>query len=202
MIDDKTIKSLYDGKPTLLEWLKRVEDQLEELKKVANFDALTANNVKVNGDLTAENINVSGTLTASHSSIGNMHAGNGNFDELLVRDTSVSKAIYLHELTLNIGNQLLLEKTYLSINPNPYSSLADIFAHSSENNLGHNEIFTYRRGTNYYPIIYFFSIGANGAVQKGLSIDYDTLALNSVANSDIASMTITDRVLGSWGAGA
>lgn len=29
MIDDKTIKSLYDDKPTLLEWLKRVEEWLK-----------------------------------------------------------------------------------------------------------------------------------------------------------------------------
>ena len=183
MIDDKTIKSLYDGKPTLLEWLKRVEAQLEELKKVTNFDALTANSVEVNGKLNAQKI----------------HAGRGEIDELLVKDMPVSKALYLHKLTLNMGGTLL-EKTYLSTNPNPYSNLADAFANASENSLGHNEIFTSRYGTTYYPVLYFFNIGANGAVQKGFSIDYDTLALNSVADSDISSMTITDRVLGGWSA--
>ena len=183
MIDDKTIKSLYDGKPTLLEWLKRVEEQLEELKKVTNFDTLTANSVEVNQKLNAQRV----------------HAGYGNFDDLLVKGNRVSKALYLHKLTLNMGGTLL-EKTYLSVNPNPYASLADAFANASENSLGHNEIFTSRYGTTYYPVLYFFNIGANGAVQKGFSIDYDTLALNSVSDSDIASMTITDRVLGNWGA--
>ena len=183
MIDDKTIKSLYDDKPTLLEWLKRVEEQLEELKKVANFDVLTANNAEVNQKLSAQNI-------LSHK---------GEFDELLVKGNLVSKAIYLHKLTFNIGGQIL-EKTYLSANPNPYSSLADAFANASDNSLGHNEIFTSRHGTTYNPVLYFFNIGSNGSVQKGFRIDYGTLALNSVPDSDIASMTITDRVLGSWGA--
>ena len=183
MIDDKTIKSLYDDKPTLLEWLKRVEEQLEELKKVTNFDTLTANNAEVNQKLSAQNI----------------LSRKGEFDELLVRGNPVSKAVYLHKLTFNIGGQIL-EKTYLSANPNAYADLADIFAHSSDNDLGHNEIFTSRYGSTYYPVLYFFNIGANGAVQKGFSVDYDALALNSVAESDIASMTITDRVLGGWGA--
>lgn len=51
MIDDKTIKSLYDDKPTLMEWLKRVEAQLEELKKITNFDTLTANSADIKADL-------------------------------------------------------------------------------------------------------------------------------------------------------
>lgn len=51
MINEETIKSLYNDKPTLLEWLKRVEAQLEELKKITNFDTLTANNVEVNQKL-------------------------------------------------------------------------------------------------------------------------------------------------------
>lgn len=183
MIDDKTIKSLYDDKPTLLEWLKRVEAQLEELKKVANFDTLTANNAEISQKLSVQNI-------LSHK---------GDFDELNVKGNPLSKAIYIHKLTFNIGGNAL-EKTYLSTNPNAYASLADVFANSSENTLGHNEVFTHRHGTTYYPILYFFNIGANGVVQKGLSIDYGTLALNSVADSDISSMTISDRVLGGWGA--
>ena len=183
MIDDKTIKSLYDDKPTLLEWLKRVEEQLEELKKVTNFDTLTADNVEVNQKLSAQNI-------LSHK---------GEFDELLVRGNPVSKAIYLHKLTFNIGGQIL-EKTYLSANQNAYASLADVFAHASDNTMGHNEIFTSRHGTTYNPVLYFLNIGSNGVVQKAFSIDYGTLSLNSVSDSDIASMTITDRVLGSWSA--
>ena len=194
MIDGKTIKSLYDDKPTLLEWLKRVEEQLEELKKVTNFDTLTANNVGVNQKLTANNVGVNQKLDAQ-----NIHAAKGNLDELLVKDVSVSKAVYLHKLTFNIDGQLL-EKTYLSTNPNPYKNLADIFAHSAENNLGHNEIFTSRSGATYFPMLFFFNIGENGIVQKGFNIDYDTLGLSAIANSDIASMTITDRVVGSWGA--
>ena len=51
MINEETIKSLYNDKPTLLEWLKRVEAQLEELKKITNFDMLTANNAEINQKL-------------------------------------------------------------------------------------------------------------------------------------------------------
>ena len=183
MIDDKTIKSLYDDRPTLLEWLKRVEAQLEELKKVTNFGTLTADNIVVSQKLEAQNI----------------HAGKGEFDELLVKDAPVSKAIYLHKLTFNIEGDLL-EKTYLSTNPNPYANLADVFAHESENNLGHNEIFASRSGSNYYPIVSFFNIASNGVVQKGFKIDYRTLKLNPVADGDISSMHITDAVVGRWNA--
>lgn len=46
MINEETIKSLYDDKPTLMEWLKRTEELLEDLKTGLTTKELNADNAK------------------------------------------------------------------------------------------------------------------------------------------------------------
>ena len=46
MINEETIKSLYNDKPTLMEWLKRTEELLEELKTGLTTKELNADNAK------------------------------------------------------------------------------------------------------------------------------------------------------------
>ena len=46
MINEETIKSLYNDKPTLMEWLKRTEELLEELKRGLTTKELNADNAK------------------------------------------------------------------------------------------------------------------------------------------------------------
>ena len=113
MIDDKTIKSLYDGKPTLLEWLKRVEAQLEELKKITNFDTLTANNAEINQKLLVK--------------------GNPVAKAIYVHKISWKY----------VSNTANVFKYYLSTKPTPYSGMADIFSHKNDTDLSTSEVVEY-----------------------------------------------------------
>lgn len=168
MIDDKTIKSLYDDRPTLLEWLKRVEAQLEELKKAMDFDTLTANNI---------------------------HAGKGEFDELLVKDKPVAKAVYVHRLTLYYDDEAGPEKCYISTKSEPYASLADAFADQSSTSLSYCEVFgSSTDGT--FLLIYF---GTDGSIL--FAVQLSAGATGSFEAIDISKIRFSkDEVVGRWNA--
>ena len=180
MIDDKTIKSLYDDKPTLLEWLKRVEAQLEELKKAGNFDTLTANNVEVNQKLNAQNI----------------HAGKGELDELLVKGNPVAKSIYVHKISWRyVSASPNVYLYYLSVNPIEFHSKADVFSHKNETSLRTSEIVEY--GDN--SAIVKFS--PTGAVLNALAIGATSKGgVNTFAMDPNAFDFVKDEVIGDWGA--
>ena len=113
MINEETIKSLYNDKPTLLEWLKRVEAQLEELKKITNFDTLTANNAEINQKLLVK--------------------GNPVAKAIYVHKIS-------WKYRSNTANVF---KYYLSTKPSPYSNMADIFSRKNDTSLNTSEVVAY-----------------------------------------------------------
>ena len=179
MINDETIKSLYNDKPTLLEWLKRVEAQLEELKKITNFDTLTANNVEVTQKLDTQNI----------------HAGKGELDELLVKGNPVAKAIYVHKISWKyVSNSPNVYLSYLSTNPTPYSSKADIFSHKNETSLSNSELIEYGDKS---AIVKF---SPTGAVLNALAIDSTSHGgVDTFAMDPNAFDFVKDEVIGDWG---
>lgn len=191
MIDDKTIKSLYDDKPTLLEWLKRVEAQLEELKKVTDFDKLTANNVEVKEDVNANNLEAknavkTNTLTAEDATIKRV---TGDFN---VNGNPICRNIYIHQITWNYVGANVTKK-FLSTKPTPYSSMADIFSHKNDTSLSTSEVVEYGETS---AIVKFSSTGVVlSAVAIGVvEGDEDTFAMNA-GGFDF----VKDEVIGDWG---
>lgn len=85
MINEETIKSLYNDKPTLLEWLKRVEAQLEELKKELNADNAKFGNLEITDKLTFSGSELKGvqpTLTCHYvklKDVSNNHVISADF---------------------------------------------------------------------------------------------------------------------------
>ena len=97
MIDDKTIKSLYDDKPTLLEWLKRVEAQLNEIKSIVKTDAFETGV-----------LNVTGNATINKASIKDVQIMNAEFSGDLINAQST---LYYHFITFfddSEGNAIYL----------------------------------------------------------------------------------------------
>lgn len=170
MINEETIKSLYNDKPTLLEWLKRVEAQLEELKKITNFDTLTANNIEVK-----ESASV-----------------NGNFN---VNGKSVCRNLYVHKISWKyVSNSPNVYLCYLSTNPTPYSSKADIFSRKNETSLRTSEIVEYG---DQSAIVKF---SPTGAVLNALAIGATNQGgVNTFAMDPDAFDFVKDEVLGGWG---
>lgn len=206
MIDDKTIKSLYDDKPTLLEWLKRVEAQLEELKKATNFDTLTANNVEVKEDVAANNLEaknavVTSTLTAEDATINNrLSVEEANFSgdvevhgEFLVGGNPISKAIYIHKISWKyVSSSPNVYLYYLSVNPLEYDSLSDIFAHKNDTNLSYSELAEFMgdsaiiRFAGTGAVLSCVSITGTGGQASMTAIDKNMLVFNK------------DEVIGLW----
>lgn len=178
MIDDKTIKSLYDDKPTLLEWLKRVEAQLEELKKITNFDTLTAE------DATIKTINGTDGEFAGDVEV---------HGEFLVGGNPTSKAIYVHKLGLRYrpDSTATMFKYYLSTNSNDYDSLADIFAHEDDTSLGKCELFEYKG----HCAIFIFT--STGSISKWIEVGASSSQPVSIMNGDSA-VFVNDEVVGYW----
>ena len=165
MINEETIKSLYNDKPTLMEWLKRVEAQLEELKKITNFDTLTANNAEIN-------------------------------QKLLVKGNPVAKAIYVHKISWKyVSNTANVFKYYLSTNPSPYSSKADIFSHKNDTSLSTSEIVEYEDKS---AIVKFSS---TGAVLSAIAIGEASKAgvVDTFAMDPNSFDFVKDEVIGGWG---
>lgn len=204
MINEETIKSLYNDKPTLLEWLKRVEAQLEELKKVTNFDTLTANNVKVKEDMAVGGIlrgnevdfqsaSIQGTAYAARGLLGSASV----FNDFSVKGKPVSKAIYLHKLYMkHIPNATMPTMVchYLSINPVAYTSMADIFAHKNDTTFKRCELFEY---LDCSAVVIFTNLGA---VTKVIVVDVSD---NNVIPTAATASDITfvkDEVVGLWNA--
>lgn len=195
MIDDKTIKSLYDDKPTLLEWLKRVEAQLEELKKITNFDKLTANSLEVK-----EDVGIGGFLNGNEAnfengvSFQNGVSVNGDFS---VNGKPICRNIYVHKIswkyTSTSPNAYL---SYLSIKPTPYSSMADIFSHKNETDLSTSEVIDF---DDRSAILKLSDMGmVLGAVAIGVNSDgnEDMYSLHADAFN---SGFVKDEVIGGWG---
>lgn len=169
MINEETIKSLYNDKPTLLEWLKRVEAQLEELKKVTNFDALTTNNIEVK-----ESASV-----------------NGNFN---VNGKSVCRNIYVHKISWKYtSNTANVFKYYLSTKPTPYSNMADIFGHKNDTDLSTSEVVEY----NEQSAIVKFS--STGAVLSAVGISASNGNVSTFAMLPGGFDFAKDEVIGGWG---
>lgn len=176
MINEETIKSLYNDKPTLLEWLKRVEAQLEELKKITNFDALTANNVEVFDTLTANNVEVN--------------------QKLLVKGNPVAKAIYVHKISWKyVSSSPNVYLCYLSSKSTPYSSKADIFSHKNETSLSTSEIVEY---SDRSAIVKF---SPTGAVLSAIAIGEASKAgvVDTYAMDPNSFDFVKDEVIGDWG---
>lgn len=196
MIDDKTIKSLYDGKPTLLEWLKRVEAQLEELKKITNFDALTANSLEVK-----EDVGIGGCLNGNEAnfengvSFQNGVSVNGDFN---VNGKSVCRNLYVHKISWKYGsNSLNAYLSYLSTKPTPYSSMADIFSHKNETDLSTSEVIDF---DDRSAILKLSDTGiVLGAVAIGVNPDGDE-DMYSLHADAFNSGFVKDEVIGGWGA--
>lgn len=218
MIDDKTIKSLYDDKPTLLEWLKRVEAQLEELKKATNFDKLTANNAEVKEDVNANNLEaknsvVTNTLTAEDATIKgrldghnayfdgvstfdsdvNLNADVGVYGQFTIGDSNVSKAIYVHKISWQyVSASPNVYLYYLSVNPVAYASMADIFAHKNDTNLSYSELAEFMGDS---AIIRFTG---NGAILSCVQITGTGGQAAMTAISASSLVFTKDEVVGSW----
>ena len=192
MIDDKTIKSLYDDKPTLLEWLKRVEAQLEELKKITNFDALTANSLEVK-----EDVGIGGFLNGNEAnfensvSFQNGVSVNGDFN---VNGKSVCRNLYVHKIswkyTSTSPNVYLC---YLSTKSTPYSSMADIFSHKNETDLSTSEVAEY----NEQSAIVKFS--STGAILNAIGISANNGNVSTFAMGSAMFEFVKDEVIGGWG---
>lgn len=170
MINEETIKSLYNDKPTLMEWLKRVEAQLEELKKITNFDTLTANSVEVK-----ESASV-----------------NGNFN---VNGKSVCRNLYVHKISWKyVSATPNVYLCYLSTNPTPYSSKADIFAHKNDTNLSTSEVVEYGGQS---AIVKF---SPTGAVLNAVAIAATNQGgVNTFAMDPNSFDFVKDEVIGGWG---
>lgn len=85
MIDDKTIKSLYDDKPTLIEWLKRVEAQLNEIKNIVKTD-----------EFDTGVLNVTGNAAINKATIKDAQIMNAEFDGDLI---NAQPTLYYHYIT-------------------------------------------------------------------------------------------------------
>ena len=193
MIDDKTIKSLYDDKPTLLEWLKRVEAQLEELKKITNFDTLTANSVEVK-----EDVGIGGFLNGNEAnfensvSFQNGVSVNGDFN---VNGKSVCRNIYVHKIswkytTLTSPNVYLC---YLSTKPTPYSSMADIFSHKNETDLTTSEVI------EYMDLSAIVKFSPTGDILNVIGISANNGKVSTFAMGSEMFEFVKDEVIGGWG---
>ena len=194
MIDDKTIKSLYDDKPTLLEWLKRVEAQLEELKKVTNFDALTANNVEVKEDAIIGGM-LNGNMANFNNSVS-FQNGASVMNDFYVNNKSVCRNIYVHQITWDLFGTNVT-KRYLSTKPTPYASMADLFGHRNDTNLSTAEVAEY---SGESALLTFSSTGeVLSAIAFAVRSD-GSVAISSMAPEGFNSNFVKDEVLGGWGA--
>lgn len=105
MINEETIKSLYNDKPTLMEWLKRTEELLEELKTGLTTKELKADNAKF------ANLEITGKLAYSGSELKG------------VQPTLTRHYVRLKDVSNNqvIGANFILEKS------DKFTSMSDFY---------------------------------------------------------------------------
>lgn len=194
MIDESTIKSLYNDKPTLMEWLKRVEEQLEEVKKLATFGDITADNVTAKG-VTADNLTIKhGAEIKGDFEADTINAVNG----LTLGGGELSTALYVHKLSLSYAStshEANFFITYISAKPEGYSSMAELFEDRSNTTLSLFETAEYTRMDGA-----FIKFSTSGDVEKAAGISMTgTSAIFSVLINEAFSF-VSDEVVGWWNA--
>lgn len=108
MINEETIKSLYNDKPTLMEWLKRTEELLEELKTGLTTKELNADNAKF------ANLEITDKLTYSGS------------DELKLK--GVQPVLTRHYVRLkDVSNNQVISANFIFRKSVKFTSMDDFF---------------------------------------------------------------------------
>ena len=194
MIDESTIKSLYNDKPTLMEWLKRVEEQLEEVKKLATFGDITADNVTAKG-VTADKLTIKhGAEIDGDFEADTINAVNG----LTLAGGELAPALYIHKLALSYAttsHEANFFVAYISSKPEGYSSMAELFEDRSNTTLSLFEKAEYTRMDGA-----FIEFSATGDVLKaaGISMVGTSVVFNVLINE--AFSFVSDEVVGRWAA--
>lgn len=197
MIDESTIKSLYNDKPTLMEWLKRVEEQLEEVKKLTNFDKLTANSADIKADL-----KVGQTLTAKElvtlddaNFMGGAYANNLSADNIQVGGEDVARAVYVHRLAFTYGGSSRFYHRILSTKDEPYTSISAVFADKANNSID-NVIVVDFAPMGSMGLLKFSDAGA--VVDAVGIVGGNPGAFDSISKSSVSF--VSDEVVGRWNA--
>lgn len=195
MIDESTIKSLYNDRPTLLEWLKRVEEQLEEVKKLTNFDKLTANSADIKDDL-----KVGQTLTAKElvthgdaNFMGGTYANNLSVDNIQVGGEDVARAVYVHRIAFTIGGASRFYYRVLSTKGEPYTSISAVFADKANNSID-NVIVVDFVPTGSMGLLKFSDAGA--VVDAVGIVGGNPGAFDTIGKASISF--VSDEVVGRW----
>lgn len=121
MINEETIKSLYDDKPTLLEWLKKVEGELKALQTLVETetfnvsDTLTAKNLKVAEGLVA-GLAEAETLTATDGNIKTLTGDEATFKTLTAQENVSANAVEADSFKINGGYSVKLTGNGSEIN--------------------------------------------------------------------------------------